>query len=318
MSIEAKRISALKCLPVLPIAIMLMCSAFGSPKPYPQDEETRDITIDWKSKRTEHHTGAASSHSGAHSSKPPSYVIKTKIPKAQDRTDSPGNSEVGISIWRLRHSNSSDEVRDLIQPSQQGPKEAWTAERVDSTGTLSDGQMVRLTIESLRTGYLYVIDRARYLDGTYGDPYLIFPTARINNGDNRVRAGRLIQIPDPHDKPSYLELHRGASKQGAKEDAEELMILVTPDRLDAIENQSDRVRLSSQMVDLLKQRYGAPVERSQMKGAGGAAITKAEDMAAKDPMKLLAADDPYPETIYRVAVGPSDPMLISVQLRVGD
>jgi hypothetical protein len=35
-------------------------------------------------------------------------------------------------------------------------------------------------------------------------------------------------------------------------------------------------------------------------------------------MKLLAADDPYPETIYRVAVGPTDPMLVIVNLRVVD
>jgi len=276
-----------------------------------QDDETRDITKDWKPKR-------AQAKSSAPAPRIPQYSVKTKIPKQQDRADSAGNSEVGLSVWRLRPSKSSDQVRDLIQPKADGRKEEWTAECVESTSALSDGQLVRLTIESLRTGYLYVIDRARYGDGTYGDPYLIFPTMRLNNGDNRVRAGRLVQIPDPQDKPPYLELHRGTSKQGSKEDSEELLILVTPEPLDALRSEPDRVRLSPGMVELLKQRYGAPIELSQMKGGAGRPESKAEDLAAKDPVKLLAADDPYPQTIYRVAVGPGDPMLVTVNLRVVD
>jgi hypothetical protein len=45
-------------------------------------------------------------------------------------------------------------------------------------------------------GYLYVIDREQYEDGTLGEPVQIFPTTRTRGGDNSVKPGSLIEIQD--------------------------------------------------------------------------------------------------------------------------
>ena len=55
-----------------------------------------------------------------------------------------------------------------------------TAERIDTGAPLALGDRVRLTIESPNGGFLYVIDREVYDDGTTSDPYLIFrPRVRV-------------------------------------------------------------------------------------------------------------------------------------------
>jgi len=272
----------------------------------PQDD-LRDITKDWKQKRP----GSQSS-----TKKAPAYSIRTRIPIKEDLPGSAGDSEIGVTIWRYRPSRPSDEVRDLIQPKAEGAKEEWTVERVEAETALSENQMIRLTIESLRIGYLYIINRARYDDGTYGEPYLIFPTMRIKEGENAVRAGRPVQVPGPKDDQPYLQLRRSRSKNGAVEVSEELTLLVMPLPIEAFNPGADRMKLSTQQLELLKQRYAAPVERSEMQGGAGMGITKKEDAAVKDPVHFLAADDPYPQTIYRVAAGPGNPMLLVLELKV--
>ena len=73
---------------------------------------------------------------------------------------------------------------------------------------LSEGSKIQLTIESPRSGYLYVFNREIYADKTFGEPYLIFPTLSLNGGDNKVSAGRVIEIPSADDKPPYYTLTR--------------------------------------------------------------------------------------------------------------
>ena len=69
-----------------------------------------------------------------------------------------------------------------------------TAERIDTGTTLAIGDRVRLTLESPGAGF--VRDRPRQRR-KMSEPYLIFPTTRTRSGDNAVRGGKLIDIPDP-------------------------------------------------------------------------------------------------------------------------
>src|SRR5437867_180490 len=83
----------------------------------------------------------------------------------------------------------------VVAQDDDGSEVEWTPERIEEDTPLNPGDKVRLSIESLsRAGYLYVIDRAQYADGTLGEPLLIFPTLRTSN-KNRVKPGRLIYIP---------------------------------------------------------------------------------------------------------------------------
>jgi hypothetical protein len=97
-----------------------------------------------------------------------------------------------VTLRRLRAARAADDGARLLVQESAGD---LTADRVDTNTPLAIGDRVRLTIESSNNGYLYVIDRELYADGTKSDPYLIFPTSRTRDGDNAVRGGRLVDIP---------------------------------------------------------------------------------------------------------------------------
>src|SRR5581483_11681349 len=133
---------------------------------------------------------------------------------------------LGVTIWRLRPPRVNDTGARLLKHSPSVVAE-WTPVRVGSDAPLSENSLVRLSIEAARTGYLYVIDREEYADGTLGQPYLIFPTTKIRNGNNQVSAGRVIEIPDREDDPIYFKLERSRPDQVG----ERLTVLVTPQPL---------------------------------------------------------------------------------------
>ncbi len=89
-------------------------------------------------------------------------------------------------------------MRDGLKESE------WTPERIEADTPLNIGDHVRLTIESPRPGFLYIIDREQYADGSFGEPMMIFPTLHTRGGDNRVAPGKLIDIPAQEDQYSYF------------------------------------------------------------------------------------------------------------------
>ena len=103
-------------------------------------------------------------------------------------------AQVGVTIWRFRRATAADKTKELVEEEDAQPTE-WSLERIAEGTLLAPGQKVRLGIESLsRDGYLYVIDREQYADGSFGDARLIFPTKRTPEGGNIVKAGRIVYI----------------------------------------------------------------------------------------------------------------------------
>ncbi|MBL8186953.1 MAG: hypothetical protein JNK38_03045, partial [Acidobacteria bacterium] len=82
---------------------------------------------------------------------------KNAIPTAAER-----NSVVGITIWRLKPyqdvagntPKDHDVARILVV--RKGKKSDLAAERVEASTAFSTGQMLRLSIEVPRSGYLYL------------------------------------------------------------------------------------------------------------------------------------------------------------------
>ncbi|MGH9801849.1 MAG: hypothetical protein ACRD82_15915, partial [Blastocatellia bacterium] len=130
---------------------------------------------------------------------------KTAIPRRRYRVVTPqispdrvnGDTVFGITLWRLRPATAKDDkqVRLFKHNKDETKVVQWTPERISMDTPLAVGQRVRLSIESARTGYLYVINRELYADGSMGEPYLIFPTARLRGGENKVSIGRIVDIP---------------------------------------------------------------------------------------------------------------------------
>lgn len=219
--------------------------------------------------------------------------------------------KVGVTIWRLRPTRPADTgARLLIQ--EDAKETQWTPERVGVDKELSVGDRVRLSIESSRVGYLYVVDRELYADGTMGDPYLIFPTTRTRGGDNKVQPGKLIDIPAQEDKPNYFTLTPGRDDQVA----EVLSVIVTTEPLEGFEMTDKPVKLSKAQVEKWEKEWAARVEQYEMEGGSGQTWSKEEkESAVGTTGRLLTQGDPSPQIIYLVEGKNNKGLLVTVPLR---
>lgn len=219
-------------------------------------------------------------------------------------------TQLGLTIWRLRPAVSRDTgVRILVQ--EESETSEWIPERIEANTPLRIGERVRFSFESPQTGYLYVIDREQYANGKLGDPYLIFPTTRTRNGDNKVSAGRLIEIPAQDDRPNFFTLQRSRLDQTG----EYLTVIVSSQPLKELMITDKALKLSVAQVTQWESEWAAHAERFEMVGGKGKSWTKEEQEAGADATRSLTQEDPGPQTIYRVATKPGQPVLIKVGLK---
>jgi hypothetical protein len=244
--------------------------------------------------------------------KAPEYRVATPTPPAAAATAAPGEF-LGVTVWRLRRSQASDsgESRLLIQEKENERTESveWTPQRVEADTPFAAGDRVRLSIESPRTGYLYVVDRELYADGTTSDPYLIFPTQRMRDGDNSVRAGKVIELPG---RSAFKLTPLRADYRG-----ERLTILVTSEQLPGVSVPLDAERLDPALVTQWETQWAAAAERLELVGGAGQVYTGTEKNAAAQGRLLTQADE-LPQTLYRVLSAPGSPVLVSVPLKIAN
>ena len=139
------------------------------------------------------------------------------IPRsAPTKRNSQGPPIVGVTLWRMRRSIDSDpvKIRGLVHdPGTSDNDQDWTPERVSLQEPLSEKNFVRLSIESARRGYLYVLNRDVYPGEVMSDPMLIFPTLRLRGGNNYVEPGITIEIPEARDKPPVFRIKKTRQDQ---------------------------------------------------------------------------------------------------------
>jgi hypothetical protein len=185
-------------------------------------------------------------------------------------------------------------------------------ERTSSGSSFIPGASVRLSVEVPRAGFLYVIDREKYRDDRFGDPYLIFPTKRTNGGDNSVSPGRLVEIPSRDDQPPFFVL---AAKPG--EIGELLTLIVAPKPIPELMTlHNEPLKLSRDQVNRWERQWGTQSERYEMIGGAGERRTREEKAAAERGGPPLTAGAPLPQTVFRVSKRVGDPLLINVPLLV--
>lgn len=204
-------------------------------------------------------------------------------------------SQLGLTIWKLRRADAAD---FRAEPS------GWIAERVEADTEFYDGNYLRLSIESPRAGYLYVVDRDWFTNGDLGETSLIFP---IQGDDNRLIAGRLIDIPAQHQPP-----FRATPKPNQA--GEILTIIVTSVPLNLpISNRP--LPISNTQLLRWEEMWGGTAERFELKGGAGQVRTRQEQQAAsRKRTRQLTRDDPAPQTIYLLAPKNLGTFLINLKL----
>ncbi len=239
-------------------------------------------------------------------------LAKDKLP-----LDSTADNVVGITVWRLRPAKETDEARILVKKS--GKAVQWTPERVEAQTTFSEGQMLRLSIEIPRTGWLYVIDRELYADGSMSDPYLIFPTNPASN-ENRVSAGRVVEIPNQQDEQAYFEMKSLGKDGGPAQVAEMLTMIIASSPIKDLPQRAagddSPILLSKSLVEKWEKEWAAEFEQLELEGGAGKPYTKAEQSVGSQPAKTLSQDDALPQTVFRVAMKSGKPLVVKLPLKI--
>ncbi|HLA10192.1 MAG TPA: hypothetical protein VJ023_06330 [Pyrinomonadaceae bacterium] len=244
---------------------------------------------------------------------------KRKRPQRTYRVNTPNvstegvesDSVIGVTIWRLRRSTSSDAGERIIVHDEDEDVE-WLPERISANAKLLPGDRLRISVEAARSGYLYVIDREQYADGSLGEPHLVFPTTRTLNGDNRVQIGKLIEIPAQEDAPPYFRVRRSRPDHVA----EVLSVFVTPTPLEGITIGDKAQKLSQDQVAVWEKQWSTQVGSIELEGGAGKRWTKEERQAASGGPQVLNASAPTPQTIYyRPKAKATEPLMVKVALR---
>ena len=248
----------------------------------------------------------------------PASSKKTTVPSARRRVyrnatpDVPVNdvapeTVVGVTLWRLRPANRTDSGERLIVHDDNAVSE-WLPERISATTRLVQGDRLRMSVETVRSGYLYVIDREQYADGTLGEPYLIFPTTRTSGGNNQVSVGRLLEIPAQDDSPPFFTM----KKSRPDHVAEVLSVIVTPSPLGEVQISDKAQKLTDAQVAGWEKAWGTSVGHLEM-STTGQAWTKAEKDATT---RALTASAPAPQLLfYRPSLKSTEPMFVKLRLQ---
>ena len=214
---------------------------------------------------------------------------------------------VGVTIWRLRPANRSDSGERLIVHDDSSVKE-WLPERISPNTRLVQGDRLRISVEAVRAGYLYVIDREQYADGSLGEPYLIFPTSRTAGGDNQVAIGKLVEIPAQDDNPPYFTM----KKSRPDHVAEVVSVLVTPTKLEGVQITDKALKLTDAQVASWEKQWGSSVGRLEMSTIGQAWTKEEKDATTR----ALTSSAPAPQLLfYRPSVKPTEPMFVKLKLQ---
>ncbi len=232
-------------------------------------------------------------------------------------------SEVGVTMWKLRPSRSSDagyKLPVLVN----NLREMWTAERVNPDTPFQAGDRVRLAVESSDAGFLYVIDRETYSDGSYGEPFLIFPAS--TEEDNSVQPGLLVDIPDQkEDLPYFLVNPKQANYTG-----ELLTVIISPkpltnikiDKDGKIKNFDELIELETNSVAEIFNRNDAEDKIYTQAEADSACGSKTRQLvrekSTQNPCgtqtRQLTREEPLPQSIYRVKTQAGQPAVALIKL----
>ena len=230
-------------------------------------------------------------------------------------TVAPTDPVLGMNLWHMRLADAASpvKIRGLEHKTldKTGVRD-WTPERMTLDDAIAEGELLRLSFESASVGYLYVIDRDVYKNGTKSAPTLRFPTKQLIDGDNQVAPGETIQIPNPKDRPSAFTV----ALTRADQTGIQVTLILNPKPLPEIPVPDKAVPLSEALVAKYEQQYGTGVQMVEDKSMAKLVATLAEHAAASDLARPLGEKDPLPITLFHRAGHPGDPMLATALIKV--
>lgn len=268
---------------------------------------------------------------------------KSAGPDSEDRYSAPKNFPteaprnrinitMGMTLWRVRPVTEKDEqsrLRREWMTWEQNDHEVVVT-RISDKEPIPNQELVQMTIEYLpdvngraanRAGYLYVINREQFPDGSLRNARLIFPTLLTYEGDNRLLPGKTVTLPDPK-RPFIISRAVSAETQTS----EVYTIILAPISLNSELPQALRrtaMALPPQLVASWERRWAVHEVRADLKDGVGRVRTERErdssgdveeTRSTKDSAEDLTQDDAAPQTVFRSIVRPGTGMLFTVRV----
>ena len=236
---------------------------------HPQDPKDRSITSDEFTKARKQPRKRPGPK------KPRRYHLASEPLEKPLDIFNPTTLKAGVTLWKVQRIEDGRSTKEV-------------ARRVEADTEFHEGDLLRLSIESPRDGYLYVIDRDWFTDNSSGETKLIFP---MSGEDNRLEAGKLIDIPAEHDQP-----FKASPKPGQA--GEMLTIIITSSPLSLPLAKSELPISTGQFAEW-ERMWSGMTERFEMNDGAGAVRTIEEQQAASPTgIRQLTRNDPPPQTIY--------------------
>lgn len=246
----------------------------------------------------------------------PAEVKPTPAPPANQANAQANAQAAGQSRGFGQEETARVLVKKRLNNSATETTVPMVAERLEAGTPLKVGQLLRLSVEIPQDGYLYVIDREKYADGTQSAPYLIFPTDPASN-EHRVKAGRIIELPDSE---NAFEVKLRSESNNAILTGELLSFIVTPRPLENLPrpDADGTVLLPETQVQGWEKQWSQNLQIKQMeleKGAGKTR-TRSEQQALTEPGQQLKQDDPLPQTVFQISVKRGTPFIVQMPLKI--
>lgn len=215
------------------------------------------------------------------------------------RIESNDDAFLGITLWRLRVAKPSDDPAVKVRLGNYD----WTLERVSQRAPLGGGERIRISVESERAGYLYVIVRMALLSGGKQPVFLIYPPPGSGPHDNYVTPGTMVAVPSPNADPAYLQI-RGYGTE------DKYTVLLTPRPIPGIGAETKGNEIVEQLADW-RTIWGRPVKQLDAPELAPK-VTPAEAGVMRQPSLRLTQDDPPPQDLYHASAAPNEPIIVDL------
>lgn len=222
---------------------------------------------------------------------------------------------IGVTIWRFSAGQCAIPDCPIPAAGQKGLVDTAGGVRADDSSAFSNGERVRLALESLsHDGFIYIINREQFADNTFGDPYLIFPTRSIYNGNNYARPGFQIQLPRA--QGCFCVKSRNPQKGLV---ADNLVVVISPQPLLSAEEIGVReIPLPAKLAKYVIRADRERAHRGALKDGVGLTQTPAELKAGTkglvDTQAALTQEDLPPQNFYQTLIPRGTAAVFSVYL----
>lgn len=245
------------------------------------------------------------------------YIVDKDFPEGPP----PRNYEyvrLGMTIWRLSPTQCPIPDCPLPKASDSSKGLVDTATRINDNVPLNNGERVRLGLESLaQSGYVYIVDREQFDDGSMGEAFLIFPTRKIDDGENRMHPGQQIHLPRAGG--CFCVKSRNSQKLLVA-DVLTVILSRTP-LLRAEEIGTDAIPVPISLISFVERADKERTFRGLLSGGSGLAQTTQEQSAGAkglfDTASVLTQNDLPPQTLYQSLVPIGKVAIFNFSLRYG-